>query len=132
MLCYYLIASDKPLTYMDDWLSENESYPVGRMRSQRLSELLAAFGSKEHNDFYREWNAINKSDEYIALDITSISSYSRQILDNERGYNRDGENLSQINLCLLFGEETQLPVYQTIYSGSIMDDATYISTVAEM
>jgi len=132
MLCYYLIASDKPLTYMDDWLSENESYPVGRMRSQRLSELLAAFTVKEHNDFYREWNAVNKSDEYMALDITSVSSYSRQIQEAERGYNRDGENLSQINLCLLFGEETQLPVYQTIYSGSIMDVATYISTVAEM
>ena len=75
---------------------------------------------------------MNKSDEYMALDITSISSYSKQMLSNEKGYNRDGENLCQINLCLLFGEETQLPVYQTIYSGSIMDVATFRSTVAEM
>jgi transposase len=131
-LCFYIIANDKPLAYMEDWLSENESYPAGRMNSQRLSELLAAFGHKEHNDFYRMWNEVNESDEYMALDITSISSYSKQILDNERGYNRDGENLSQINLCLLFGEETQLPVYQTIYSGSIMDVATLCSTVSEM
>jgi transposase len=132
MLAFYLIASDKPLMYMEDWLAENEGYPVGRMNSQRLSELLAAFGPKEQNGFYREWNAVNESDEYMALDITSISSYSKQILDTERGYNRDGENLSQINLCLLVGEETQLPVYQTIYSGSIMDVATFRSTVAEM
>ena len=131
-LCFYIIANDKPLVYMEDWLAENESYPTGKMNSQRLSELLAAFGHKEHNDFYRMWNAVNESDEYMALDITSISSYSKQILDNERGYNRDGENLSQINLCLLFGEETQLPVYQTVYSGSIMDVATYDSTIAEM
>jgi len=132
MLCFYLISSDKSLSYMEDWLTENESYPVGRMNSQRLSELLAAFGQKEHNDFYRAWNETNESDEYMALDLTSISSYSKQIQDNERGYNRDGENLSQINLCLLFGEETQLPVYQTIYSGSIADANTFISTVAEM
>lgn len=132
MLCYYLIASDKPLLYMENWLAENESYPVSKMTSQRLSELLVAFGYKEHNDFFREWNAVNKSDEYMALDITSISSYSKQMLDVERGYNRDGENLSQINLCLLYGEETQLPVYQTVYSGSIMDVATYMSTAAEM
>ena len=131
-LCFYLIASDKSLLYMEDWLEENYSYPAGKMTSQRISELLAAFGHKEQCEFYRAWNAVNESDEYMALDITSVSSYSQQILDNERGYNRDGENLSQINLCLLFGEETQLPVYQTIYSGSIMDVATFRSTVAEM
>jgi len=131
-VCFYIIASDKPLLYMEDWLSENESYPSGKMSSQRLSELLAAFGHKEQCEFFRMWNEVNESDEYMALDITSISSYSQQILDNERGYNRDGENLSQINLCLLFGEETQLPVYQTIYPGSIMDVATLRSAVAEM
>ena len=131
-LCFYLIANDKPLLYMEEWLSENESYPCTRMNSQRLSELLAAFGHKEHCEFFRMWNDTNNNDEYMALDITSISSYSRQMLSNERGYNRDGENLCQINLCLLFGEETQLPVYQTIYSGSIMDVATFRSTVAEM
>jgi len=131
-LCFYLIANDKPLLYMEEWLLENESYPCTRMNSQRLSELLAAFGHKEHCEFFRMWNDTNNNDEYMALDITSISSYSRQMLSNERGYNRDGENLCQINLCLLFGEETQLPVYQTIYSGSIMDVATFRSTVAEM
>jgi hypothetical protein len=124
-LCFYLIAADKPLAYMEDWLAENESYQARRMNSQRLSELLAAFGQKERNDFFRMWNATNESDEYMALDITSISSYSKQILDAEKGYNRDGENLPQINLCLLVGEETRLPVYQTIYSGSIRK--TYFS-----
>ena len=132
MLCFYLIGSDKPLMYMEDWISENESYPVGSMSSQRLSELLGAFGQKERNDFFRAWCAVNDSDEYMALDITSISSYSLLIQDCERGYKRDGEDLSQINLCLLFGEETQLPAYQTIYSGSLKDVSTFKVTMAEM
>jgi len=132
MLCFYLIGNDKPLMYMEDWISENESYPVGKMSSQRLSELLCAFGQKERNDFYRAWCAANSSDEYMALDITSISSYSSLIQECERGYNRDGENLSQINLCLLFGEKTQMPVYQTIYSGSLKDVTTFKGTIAEM
>jgi len=132
MLCFYLIGSDKPLMYMEDWITENESYPVGKMSSQRLSELLAAFGQKERNDFFRAWCAQNDSDEYMALDITSISSYSKLIQDCERGYNRDGEDLCQINLCLLFGEKTQLPVYQTIYSGSLKDVVTFKTTISEM
>jgi transposase len=102
------------------------------MNSQRLSELLGAFGQKERNDFYRAWCSQHTSGEYIALDITSISSYSKQIQDCERGYNRDGEALPQINLCLLFGEKTQLPVYQSIYSGSLKDVSTFKTTIAEI
>ncbi|MDR3337514.1 MAG: transposase, partial [Treponema sp.] len=57
---------------------------------------------------------------------------SSLIPDCEWGYNRDGETLPQINLCLLFGENTQLPLYQTLYSGSLMDSTTLRTTIAEM
>ena len=132
MLCAYLIASDKPLMYMEDWIGEHESYPVGKMSSQRLSELLGAFGQEERNNFFKAWCTENISDEYMAVDITSISSYSKQIPECERGYNRDGENLDHINFCLLFGERTHLPIYQTVYSGSIGDQATLKATLAEV
>ena len=132
MLSFYIIASEKPLMYMEDWLEENASYTVGRMSSQRISDLLGAFGQKERNDFFKAWCEANTSDEYMALDITSISSYSKLIQDCEYGYNRDGEELKQINLCLLFGEETGLPVYQTVYSGSLKDVSTFKATVSEI
>ena len=132
MLCAYLISSNKPLMYMEDWLEEHESYPVGKMNSQRLSELLCAFGQKERNEFFKAWCADNMSDEYMAIDITSISSYSKLIPECERGYNRDEEDLDHINICLLFGERTQLPIYQTVYSGSIGDQATLKATLAEV
>jgi transposase len=132
MLCAYLIGSDKPLMYMEDWINEHESYPTGKMSSQRLSELLSAFGQKERNDFFKAWCAENVSDEYMAVDITSISSYSKLIPECERGSNSDGEALDHINFCLLFGERTQLPIYQTIYSGSIGDQATLSATLAEV
>jgi hypothetical protein len=132
MLCAYLISSGKPLMYMEDWIGEHESYPVGKLSSQRLSELFGAFGQEEQNDFFKAWCAENISDEYMAVDITSISSYSKLIPECERGYNRDGEDLDHINFCLLFGEQTQLPIYQTVYSGSIGDQATLKATLAEV
>jgi len=132
MLCAFLIASDKPLMYMEDWIGEHESYPVGKMSSQRLSELLGAFGQKERNDFFKAWSAANISDEYMAVDITSISSYSKLIPECEHGYNRNGENMDHVNFCLIFGEQTQMPVYQTVYSGSIGDMATLKATLAEV
>jgi transposase len=65
----------------------------------------------------------------MALDITSISSYSDFIGDVEWGYNRDNESLPQINVCMLLGEKSGLPVFQTTYSGSIKDVSTLKTTL---
>jgi hypothetical protein len=131
-LSFYMLAGDKPLMYLDIWLSENEHFPVGSMDSRRISELLLAFGQKERNDFYSAWLRKKAGGEYLALDITSLSSYSNLIPDCEWGYNRDGEKLARINMCLLFGEKSQLPVYQTLYSGSLTDSSTFRTTIEEL
>ena len=65
----------------------------------------------------------------MALDITSISSYSELIGDVEWGCNRDKEKLPQVNVCTLFGEKSQLPVFQTTCSGSLKDVSTLKSTL---
>jgi transposase len=51
--------------------------------------------------------------------------------DVEWGYNRDREKLPQINVCMLMGEQSRLPVYQTVYSGSIKDVSTLAATVRQ-
>ena len=58
------------------------------------------------------------------MDITSISSYSEFIEFVRWGYNRDGEELPQINLLMLTGEKSRLPMYYRIISGSIKDVST--------
>jgi hypothetical protein len=130
-LACYLIASDKPVMYCEEWIASNDGLDVGSMSSQRISELLLSFGSEQRNRFYQLWYNLIREKEYIALDITSVSSYSELIEASERGYNRDGENLSQINICMLFGESSKLPVYQTIYSGSLRDVSTLKATIFE-
>ena len=50
----------------------------------------------------------------------------------EWGYNRDHEQLPQINLCLLMGARSRLPIYQTITSGSLKDVSTLKTTLAKM
>jgi len=128
----YLTVSDEPVMYCEDWLDENEWFETGTMSSQRISELLASFGEHERNQFYRAWYAHIREREYIALDITSVSSYSLCRDECEYGYNRDGEDLPQTNLCMLFGETSRLPVYQTAYSGSLGDVSTLDCTAAQV
>jgi len=130
-LAYYMVVSDKPVMYCSDWVSTIETYDVGNMTSQRISELLAAFGADTRDSFYKAWCRHITEKEYVALDITSISSYSELITENEWGYNRDHDNLPQINLCMMLGEQSQLPIYQTVYNGSIKDVSTLKCTMAE-
>lgn len=131
MLAAHLVSTGEPFMHCDEWLSETESYPVGSMSSQRISELLASISAEHRGMFYRAWCERRLEDEYLALDITSSSSYSDLIEDVEWGYNRDGEELPQVNICLLMGEKSRLPVYQTVYAGSLKDVSTLNTTIAK-
>ncbi len=131
-LASYLVSSGEPAMYLEDWLENTESFQAGSMSSQRISELLLSINHDRRIEFYSEWGACRSEQEYLALDITSISSYSKLIEDVEWGYNRDGENLPQVNLCMLLGEKSGLPVYQTTYSGSLKDVSTLNATLAQI
>jgi len=71
--------------------------------------------------FYKKWAQLRSEKEYLALDISSVSSWSELINYVEYGYNRDHEELPQVNLAMLFGEESRLPVFSRIYPGSVKD-----------
>jgi hypothetical protein len=41
MLACFMVSTNDPLMYCEDWIEGTESLPVGSMTSQRISELLA-------------------------------------------------------------------------------------------
>lgn len=131
MLACYLISSGDPFLYCEQWIKDTECLPVGSLSSQRISELLVAIKPEEREGFFKSWCSYRSEQEYLALDITSTSSYSELIDDVEWGYNRDGENLPQINMCMLMGQASRLPVYHTVYSGSLKDVSTLRTTLAK-
>ncbi len=66
----------------------------------------------------------------LFYDITSIPSYSNNIDFIEWGYNRDKENLAQLNMGVVFCNKNSLPIYYTIFPGSIVDVTTLKNCVA--
>ena len=128
-LAAHFVSNGTPFMHCADWLENTETYPVGDMSSQRISELLTVITPEERENFFQAWCRRRAEEEYLALDITSVSSYSELVEDVEWGYNRDGENLPQINICLLMGEKSRLPIYQTVYSGSLKDVTTLQTTL---
>ncbi|MDR1609131.1 MAG: hypothetical protein LBT38_12110, partial [Deltaproteobacteria bacterium] len=126
ILAQYQVATHSPFLYLQHW-AQNNSLPVesNKLASQRITELLKTISIDNIYSFYDQWNNYRQENEFLACDITSISSYSSKISDVAYGYNRDKENLKQINLCLLFGEESGLPVFSVEYNGSLNDVKTF-------
>ena len=123
---FYEMSQRKPLYLCEPW-SESTQTPSGsRLTSQRISELLKEIGKDDRGrlSFFRAWAKHRAEQEYIAFDITSISSYSKINEFLEFGYNRDGERLPQINLGMLFGETSLLPIFYNTAQGSIRDMST--------
>ena len=129
-LAAYLVSTGDPFAYCEDWLESTEAFSVGSMSSQRISELLIGITKDERDKFYQLWCSLRCEAEYLALDMTSTSSYSELIESVEWGYNRDKESLPQINICLLMGYQSRYPIYQSVYGGSLKDVSTLNSTLS--
>lgn len=120
-LAFYMLTRNNTMKYVGYWCDENHTYLDNPLSSQRISELFASITYEERLDFFKKWSNRIIDDEYIAYDVTSISSYSQSIDTVGFGYNRDGENLPQINLGMYTGEKTKLPIFYNVYNGSITD-----------
>ena len=123
---FYMICEGNVMMYLEDWFEVTEVPFFGTMSDRRCGEMFASITYEERMTFFEEWIKIRQEQEYIAYDVTSISTYSSGIDIAEWGYNRDDERLPQVNLGMYFGTTSQLPVYYTIYSGSITDKSYLI------
>ena len=128
LLCcvFFEVSEGKPLYLCGTWLESTYTDLADSLPSQRISELLKSVGENLHArlEFSRLWTEKRSDDEFVVFDITSISSYSKLIESVEWGYNRDKEKLPQINLGMVFGQPSLLPIFYALYQGSIRDVST--------
>jgi hypothetical protein len=125
----FLISNDEPVMYCEDWIERVDNLSPVSISAPSISRLFKSINYEKRLKFFEKWSLYRQENEFLALDITSVSSYSELISDVEWGYNRDKEKLAQINLCLILGEKTKLPIFQTVYSGSLTDVSTLNTTL---
>jgi transposase len=132
-IAYYLILEDRnPLSRFAKWAAMHR-HPYGKdITSQRGSELFASVTESAKNEFFTLQAGRKMEREYWFYDSTSISSYSKCLAQARYGKNKDHENLAQINLAILFGEESQLPFYYRKLPGNIPDVKTVAGLIADL
>lgn len=131
-LAYYLICREKALSRSPQWL-ETRGFSELKLTSQRISELLGRLSDDKINTFFKKWIGLQpKNSRSCLFDITSVSTYGKDNPWAEYGYNRDKENLEQINISLLTSCVTGLPLWCKMLAGSISDKSVLYATLAEL
>lgn len=124
-LAYFLILEEGlPLYRFKKW-NVTHRHPYGAdITSQRSSELLGMITEECKMYYFKRQAKRHGSKEYLAFDTTSISSFSQLIKQAKYGKNKEGDVLPQLNLALLYGEESMMPVYYRKLPGNISDVKT--------
>ena len=124
-IAYYLILEDNnPLYRFEKW-NHTHKHPYGAdICSPRSSEFFSSITDEQINKFFRLQGKRRVEDEYWAYDSTSILSYSETLAQVQYGKNKEDDKLPQLNLLLVFGEESGLPFYYRKLAGNIPDSKT--------
>ena len=132
-VAYYLILEESnPLSRFEKWGSIHK-HPYGlNIPSQRSSELFASITEEAKEKFFRLQGKRRIENEYWAYDTTTISSYSSALKQVQYGKNKEDDRLPQVNLALVFGEESGLPFYYRKLAGNIPDSKTVKTLVEDL
>lgn len=131
-IAYFLILEENnSLSRFSHW-QKLHIHPYGHdIPSQRSSELFQSVDEEGRMSFFQRQGKRRVEHEYWAYDITTISSYSDTLNQVKKGKNKEHDRLPQINLALLFGEQSGLPFYYRKLPGNISDVSTVKQLVKE-
>ena len=132
-IAYYLVLEDQnPLFRFKKWAALHR-HPYGKdIPSQLSTELFQSITEEAKMQFFRLQGKRRAEKEYWAYDSTSISSRSEMLKQVKYGKNKDDEHLPQINLALVFGEESRLPFYYRKIAGNVPDVKTIRELLREL
>jgi len=132
-IAYFLILEDRnPLSRFPRWATNHRHPFAAAIPSQRSSDLFGMINEESKQRFFVLQAKRRMETEYLAYDSTSISSYSNLIKQVRYGKNKDHDHLPQINLALLYGESSRLPVYYRKLPGNISDVMTIKQLLADI
>lgn len=126
-LCYFLnIEGSNALSRYEVFCQKYRLPYNGHLSPSAITRLLQGISFTDIDRFITRLNEltigkISKKNRYLALDSTSISSYSHNIAKCCYGKNKDGDSLPQINVLMVVDQQTGIPCYFRAYNGNVPD-----------
>lgn len=136
-VAYYLILNANNNVDRYDTFAEVTRLPWhGTLSASAVSRLFARIQPSQIELFLTKvkdaWLRDSAGSQLVlALDSTSISSYSKKLANVERGRNKDEDDLPQINLLMLVDAHSGLPIFYRYYDGNVPDVMTVRLVIAD-
>lgn len=133
-VAYYLIANPEAALYRFGQWARLRYHPYGAdLPSPRSSELFGSITEDEIQRFLnlRILRAAGVT-RWLAVDTTSISSYSEALSLVAKGHNKEHDHLDQVNLLIVFDQDHDIPVFYRTLRGNITDVATVQTTLHDL
>lgn len=132
-MAYYCAAEGRQaLSRVSVWFDDHVLPFKGGFSQGMIEKTLVEITSDDILTFLTEWMKIHGQQEQLSYDITSVSSYAQNVAGVAHGYNRDRENLPQINLLMLVGQKSKLPLWFDQLPGAISDVTTLKDTMHQI
>ena len=123
-------------THYLPWPKELDDWQLSHLLSNIDDDDLNRFFAEQFREYLNNHKALFNRDRpshlILALDSTSISTYSENLPLAERGKNKDGDDLKQINYLLLCDELTGMPIYGKLLKGNVVDVSTIHNLHADL
>lgn len=127
-LCY--LEKLNRLSFRYNTTLAKKYWPNATLSKNSITKLLERIGSQW--DLQRKFFELISSDEkHMAIDLSQLFSYSKNIPLLEKGYNHEGIWVPQVTLLLLWGISSKRPGYLKVLSGAISSAQTICNVVKE-
>ena len=131
---FWMSNPDKSIRRIEEWqishalpyregLSEDTCYALMKQLGQNVSTSQEYFK-------YRATRSASRTS--IAVDSTTLSSYSEHLNDVRFGYNKDGNGLASVKLLTLFGLDDHQPIAFSRQPGNIPDVISVLNALKQL
>ncbi len=79
----YMLSEGNVMYYLKDYVQEHKTAGLDNLDDAQVSRMFSQLRQENMLLFFREWIKVRKQKEYVAYDVTSISSCGKQIEDLE-------------------------------------------------
>jgi transposase len=124
-LAMHQVCEGEALYLAENWIEDTGAETLG-MSPSSVCRIMSLIGGDHagQQEFFRAWIKACGTPTALIHDTTSISTYAANLESAEWGYNRDCEAMPQVNLALVVGQESRLPLWFRLLPGSIPDVTT--------
>lgn len=131
---FWMANPDKTIRRIEEWQINHMIPYENGMSEDTCYELMKALGrdttTSQNYFFQRAAHAPSKAS--VAVDSTTISSYSECLNDVRYGYNKDGNGLASVKLLTLYSLENHQPIAFTRQPGNIPDVISVMNSLKQL